>query len=168
MSAAQPDLWQSLTQDWNWLGIVILIWAIGGFTWLGNHYRQIVSARREAAEIRHQRAVELELARRGVLSRKPADDADEAEPLALASFTERWTEAVKSGRPAIMTLPAAVIPSPPGVSRTGVPGECRHERIVPVIDGTGELRKWVCANYPRCDAGFDKSVAIYEPAEGES
>lgn len=166
MGAAHQTAVQWLGDNWVW--IVILVWMLGGFGWAADHYRRIVSARREAAEIRHQRAVELELARRGVPSRKPADDTGEAEPLALASFTERWAGAVKAGREPVV-LPAAVIPSPPGAQPVhGVPGECRHERIVPVIDGTGELRKWVCANYPRCDAEFGKSVAIYEPAEGES
>lgn len=63
-------------------------------------------------------------------------------------------------------VPAAVVAAPPG-SRlvTGPPGPCRHEKIVPIIDGTGELHRWACANVPRCDATFDKSIAIYQPAE---
>ena len=61
-------------------------------------------------------------------------------------------------------LPAAVIPSPPGAQPVrGVPGQCRHERIVPVITGDGVLRRWICANFPRCSAKFDASIAMYEP-----
>jgi hypothetical protein len=99
--------------------------------------------RAEAAELRHRRRVELAQARAGQLY-APVDSGQ-----------------VQVAEPVVF-YPHAVIPSPPGAKPVQItPGPCRHERIVPVINGSGELEKWVCANYPRCLAEFDKSVAIY-------
>ena len=90
-------------------------------------------ARDAAAELRHRRRVELEMAR-----------------------------ARAGAHAAGFAVPAAVIPLPPSAyPLTGAPGACRHEKIVPVITGDGEHVRWLCAN-PRCLARFDKSVAIYE------
>jgi hypothetical protein len=137
-AAAHQDALQWIAQ--NWVGLLILAWFLGVFGWAGETWRRAVNHRREAAEVRHQRQVEIELARRGQLyQHQPARPAA-PEP-----------------------LPAAVIAAPPGALPVrGVPGECRHERIVPVIDGDGDLIKWVCANWSRCDAEFSKSVAIYD------
>jgi hypothetical protein len=74
--------------------------------------------------------------------------------------------AVSRGQPPDVpdtALPAAVIPAPPGARPVrGVPGPCQHERIVPVITSDGELRRWACANYPRCMAWFPPDTAIYD------
>lgn len=159
MGAAHQDTISWLAD--NWVAIVVVIWVLGGFGWMAERWHRAVEARREAAEIRHRRAVELEIARHGVPYIQPAKITDRD----VSGLTARWTEAVKSGRNPVI-LPAAVIASPPGAQPSAaVPGQCRHERIVPVIDDAGELHRWVCANYPRCEAEFDKSVAIYEPAE---
>ena len=63
-------------------------------------------------------------------------------------------------------IPAAVIPSPPSARRTG-PGPCPHDKIIPVIGTDGELLRWICANWPRCDARFHKSIAVYEPNDND-
>lgn len=151
MSAHQTTL-QWLGENWIW--VLIWIWILGGFGWAADHWRRAVAARREAAEIRHQRHVEIELARRGISPGRQEETHDD--------LAARWTQAVSAGRKPV-ALPAAVIPAPPG-SRpvSGSPGPCRHERIVPVITDDGELMRWVCANYPRCDAQFHSSVAVYE------
>jgi hypothetical protein len=137
----------------NWIWVLIWCWVLGIFGWMGDTWRRIVRRREQAAALRHQRAVEIELARRGIPYRRAAaavslprdDDEDEA------------------------ALPAAVIPSPPSARPVrGVPGACRHERIIPVIAADGELKRWICANYPRCEAEFGKDIAIYEPADGPS
>lgn len=125
----------------RWLWVVFWVWLLGGFTWAGEKYRKIGKARRKAVAQRRTYRLELARARAGTSGQV----ADHPVPLSV-------------GTP----LPAAVIPSPPGVQPpAGIPGDCRHEKIVPVIDGDGELRNWICANWPRCDAVFDKSVAVY-------
>jgi hypothetical protein len=163
------DAIQYLADRWLW--VVLWLWLLGGFSWAGKHWRQVRRRAREAAEVRHRRRVELELARRGL------PWPDDPPPPGLAQFAERWTLATAAGRPAVV-LPAAVIPAPPGAQPvlgpgspvwtglTGAPGACRHERIVPVIGSDGELHRWVCANFPRCDAKFDKSVAVYDEPPG--
>jgi hypothetical protein len=93
---------------------------------------------REAAEVRHRRRVELALILAG---QHPGTPVTIEAP-----------------------LPAAVIPYPPGARPAGVPGECQHERIVPVLSNGGDLLRWVCANYVRCEAWWDRSIAVYEPA----
>lgn len=130
----------------NWLWFFVAFWVFGGS--VIETGRRAAKRRRKAAALRHRRRVEIALARQGV----------------------RWSGKGKSrdyignsGLPAA-GLPAAVIPTPPGAQPVrGVPGPCRHERIIPVIGADGELKRWVCANYPRCDAEFEPDVAIYEP-----
>jgi hypothetical protein len=152
----------------NWLTILIWIWILGGFGWAADHWRRAVAARRDAAEIRHRRQVELALIRHGRQADLELLRRGGRQEGLSQSFTERWSQAVEdSHRPA--AVPAAVIPTPPGQGPvTASPGPCRHERIVPVITDGGELVRWICANYPRCDAQFSKSVAIYEPAGEET
>ena len=62
---------------------------------------------------------------------------------------------------------AQAVPVPAGAEPvSGTTGACRHDKgIVPVLDGQGELVRWICAKWPRCDAKFDKSVAVYDPAD---
>lgn len=127
------------------ISIVIIVWFLGGFGWLARKWRQAVHRREENAELQHRRRVELELARQGLISGRP-------EEIVIP----------ESGLPAY-ALPAAVIPAPPGAQPVhGIPGPCRHERIVPVIDDIGDLHKWICAN-TRCGAEFPPGTAIYEP-----
>jgi hypothetical protein len=132
--------------DWSGVWVwIILLWALGVFGAVGDAYRRAVKRRRKAAELRHQRRVELALARSGVTPGK-------GEKI-------RRQEVV-----VVEALPAAVIAAPPGARPVaGVPGKCRHERILPVVTVTGEVVRWVCANYPRCEAEFPADVAIYEP-----
>jgi hypothetical protein len=123
---------------WCWVLGLFLLWSARRLT------RGIRRARREAAELRHRRAVELAYARSG---------------RALPGETEK-TAGVTT------TLPAAVIPTPPGARPLqGTPGPCRHERIVPVIDGDGDVQRWICANFERCDAEFPPGTAMYEAGD---
>lgn len=120
--------------------IIVLFWALGGFAWAAEKYRRVRAAREEAAEVRHRRQVELSAVQAGMLT---------------------YIQDGPSGRPR-MAVPAAVIPAPPGAAPvSAVPGSCRHERIVPVITGDGEVVKWICANHPRCSAEFPPDTAIY-------
>lgn len=120
--------------------VILLLWFFGGgiAAWL-----------RRVSSIRHRRRVELALAQRGMIVRSswhPAGSGDD----------DRET-----------VVPAAVIPAPPGAKAArGVPGRCRHERLLPVLDKDGGLQRWICANYERCDAEFPPDTAIYEPGEG--
>jgi hypothetical protein len=127
-----------------WITWFIVLWLLGVFGSAGEWLRRLHKRQRKALERR--RAYRLELAR------------------ARAGLPYREAQVPAAGSQPDLALPAAVIPAPPGVART-VPGPCRHEKIVPVIGADGELKRWVCANYPRCDAEFDKSVALYEPDE---
>jgi hypothetical protein len=122
--------------------------------WLSRGARRREALADEREELAHRRAVEMELAKQGVMMQGPVAGA---RPAARPEF---------SGQPATeWTLPAAVIPTPPGAQPypQGVPGPCRHEKIIPVFDGDGETLRWICANSPRCEAVFPPSTAIYEP-----
>lgn len=132
----------------NWLWIVIWCWVLGAFSAAGETWRRVARHRRKAAGLRHKRRVELELARSGLVAGKHGK--------------------VKAAAQLTMMMPAAVIPSPPGAMPvTGVPGACRHERILPVITRDGDVVRWICANYQRCDAEFPPDTAIYEPGDDE-
>lgn len=121
----------------NWLWVVIAIWFFGGT--VEEIWRHALKSRRKAVARRRQYRIELARAKAGL----PYPDV--------------------SSRPSEAMVPAAVMPAPPGAAPTRtVPGPCRHEKIVPVIAGDGELLRWVCANYPRCDAQFPPGTAIYE------
>lgn len=132
-----------------WAGALVL-------GWVGDRWRRARLNASRAAELRHQRRVELALARSGQRYRRPGELAgDEYVPPAATG------PGLADGECA---PPAATIPLPPSAyPLTVTPGSCRHEKIVPVITLDGELRRWMCAN-PRCTAEFDKSVAIYEEA----
>jgi hypothetical protein len=121
--------------DIVWITIIVL----GLLSWLGERYRRFRAGLRQAAELKHQRRVELALAQRGRLWRRPGSTGDGE-----------------------YEVPAAVVPLPPSAQPvTRVPGPCRHEKIVPVITLDGEHVRWVCNN-PRCTAEFPASVAVYE------
>lgn len=147
MSVNTHEIGTWISQNWVW--VLIIIWIFGG---------GVAESWRRAVRNRRQHQLNMAYARQGlpppravVVYRDPGDDDDEDD-----EDDEEDPRAV---------LPAAVQPTPPSAKPVrGVPGPCRHESIVPVIDDTGYLHKWVCANYPRCDAEFDRSVALYEPA----
>lgn len=129
----------------NLIAWIIILWCLGVFGWLANRWHQAVAAGRRAAEVRHRRRVELALAQRGQI---------------YQGTTRAEAQAVE------VALPAAVIAAPPGATPVrGVPGPCRHEQIVPVIGDDGELKRWICKNWPRCDAEFPPDVAVYEPSD---
>lgn len=146
-----------------WLTGIGVIWGLSA----------IGSWRRRA----HKRKVELILARQGIVPPPPekkAEDDDDDEFWGPGGFWGDEGDEDKPAAPVISIsvkrghrpLPAAAIPSPPSV-RPSVPGPCRHEKIVPVITRDGELVKWLCANYARCDAEFPRDTAVYDP-EGEA
>lgn len=131
----------------NWVWILIAFWLFSGS--VAGAYRRSVRRHRKATEIRHRRRVEIELARQGVTY--PARGKGKSR------------DYIGNGGQPATGLPAAAIASPPGAQPVrGVPGPCRHERIIPVIGDDGELKRWICANYPRCDAEFEPDIAIYE------
>lgn len=144
----------------QWFGdhvwwIILWMWILGVFGSVADWRRKTLAARR-----RHK--VEMEYARRGL----PSPYAKPPKP-ARPAATGTTGPSVSGGglpMPEYMLLPAAAIPAPPSARMTG-PGPCRHEKIIPVIGTDGELHRWICANFQRCDAVFDKSVAIYEPSE---
>lgn len=128
-------------------GYNISVWDILGALWigslilgcLGDQWRRARLRARQAAELRHQRRVELALAKSGQRYRRPGRLADDE-----------------------FEVPAAVIALPPSAyPLRHVPGACRHEKIVPVITGDGEHVRWLCAS-PRCSAEFPPDIAIYE------
>jgi hypothetical protein len=129
----------------NWLWVLILFWVFGGGVaeWIRVQARR----HRKAVERRRQYRVQLAYARHGMPYQAP-----------------RATETAQRDGGYDMALPAAVIPAPPGALPVrGVPGQCRHERIIPVITDGGEVRKWICANWTRgCAAEFPPEIAVYE------
>jgi len=111
--------------------------------------RSIARHHRESGEIRHQRRVELALARTGQFPR----------------LLPRTTAGPENGSdpPGTWIVPSAVIASPPGARPArGVPGPCRHEEIVPVISQYGKVLRWLCANHDRCEAVFPADTSLYE------
>jgi hypothetical protein len=129
-------------QDISGGGLLILIMLAW---WLaGKVIRNVAASHRAALEARHRRRVELACAK--AAHRLPGIPAE---------------------HPEAAPVPAAVIPAPPGARVTNtsvVPGPCRHEKIVPVITGDGDVVRWLCANYPRCTAEFGPDTAVYESA----
>jgi hypothetical protein len=129
--------------EWDIMAGIIL--AMMFFSGIARICRNLAAAHREQAEVRHRRRLELAYARAAHRMRSEPALHPDAEP-----------------------LPSAVIPAPPGAFPANrVPGRCRHERIVPVITDGGDVRRWLCANYPRCTAEFDADTALYE-APGET
>ena len=142
--------WEWLVQNWIWLLIVWMI--IGGA--IEEAWRRMVASRRAAGELRHRRRLEIEAVRRGVTLPPPGSRA--------VTAGGDISGLVSTGDGTVNVLPDAVIPRPPEARPvTGTPGPCRHGKIVPVITDSGGLEKWLCANYPRCEAEFPASVAIY-------
>lgn len=158
--------------------IIFWVWLIGGSV-AGTTWEAVRRARRrrrleKAAAVRHRREVELALARHGQLL--PTSTGAIVVPPAEAAKGKGGkgkggkAEADVSGWqapawPKITAVPAAVIPSPPSAKPLlPVPGECRHERIVPAITGDGDVVAWLCANAPRCEAQFPPGIAVYAPA----
>jgi hypothetical protein len=138
--AAHADAVHWLAENWLWA--VIAFWVFGGS--VEEWWRRTRKRHRKAAELRHRRRVELARAKAG----QPYTGA---------------RPAVMAGMPDV-ALPAAAIAAPPSARpAVAVPGPCQHEKIIPVITADGELVRWVCANYPRCDAKFPPSTALYEP-----
>lgn len=163
----------------NWLWIIIWAWILGFFGFCEETLRRFGARRRRRGELKHQRAVELALARRGLVRlpapgkpRPPApavlyDDWDDLDD------EDDWDEPHRLYRPlgdSEFELPAAVIPAPPSAQPVRrVPGPCRHEKIAPVftdLEGHGDMTlvRWVCAS-PRCDAEFPAGIAVYEEPE---
>ena len=148
MSANTHEIGTWISENWIW--VLIIIWVFGG---------GVAESWRRAVRNRRQHQLNMAYARQGlppprsVVYRDPDDDDED---------DEGWDDEEDPRA----VLPAAVQPTPPSAKPVRVvPGPCRHESIVPVIDDTGYLHKWVCKNYPRCTAEFDRSVALYEPAE---
>jgi hypothetical protein len=147
MSAVHPaglSLWD----------LLVIFWIISGVcAAVGAGCRFLFGFCQDALALRHQRRIEV--IRAGW--QPPCEGPAPAGPQVMMRL-----DAV-SGLLAETVLPAAVIPAPPGARPvTRAPGRCRHERIVPVISGDGELHRWICANYPRCAAKFPADVAVYE------
>jgi len=124
------------------IGWIVIGWFVYAFL-LRPAVRGAVRARRDAAELRHRRQVELLYAAAG---RPPAN---------VRVIPDQG-----------IPQPAAAIPAPPGArSARGIPGPCRHEQIIPVINGGGDVLRWICANYPRCEADFPAGTAVYEEGD---
>lgn len=148
VSAAHETVVQWLSDNWFW--VLLWMWVLGVFGTIGEHWRKAVARRRQ-----HQ--INMTYARRGIPP--PYSGAASAK-----DYLDEWDEEDEEYEEYELVLPAAAIPSPPSARHSG-PGPCQHEKIVPVIDDDGELLRWICANYPRCEAEFHKSVAIYEPRD---
>jgi hypothetical protein len=129
----------------NWIWVVILIWFFGGGIAEWVHIQ--AKRHRKAVERRRQYRIQMAYAKAGMQYQAP-------QAIGAAQRDGGYD----------MALPAAVIPAPPGARPVrGVPGQCRHERIVPVITDGGEVRKWICANWTRgCAAEFPPEIAVYE------
>lgn len=141
------DIWSVLFACWLF-GIMLLGGLGEAWRRTRKHGRQALELRSKAAAIRHQRKLELACARAGL----PLPDRKKRVPTATAGNCS--------------PLPAAAVAAPPGAQPvTGIPGACRHERVIPVIGADGDLKRWICANHGRCAAEFDKSIAVYEPEE---
>jgi hypothetical protein len=130
----------------NWVWVLLAFWFVAGGT--GEGLRRLLRERRQ-----HQ--LNMAYARQGlppsvIVRYRDEDDEDE------------WDDEDEEDE----ALPAAVIPAPPSARPVrGVPGPCRHEKIIPVIGDDGEHKRWICANFQRCEAVFDKAVAVYEPGQ---
>lgn len=123
--------------DQNWLWVVFAFWFFGGT--IEETWRRLRKQHRKSVAAKRQYRIELARAKAGLLYQD------------------------KQPRQAEAMVPAAVIPAPPGAAPSRmVAGPCRHERIVPVISRDGDLLRWLCANYPRCEAVFPPGTAIYE------
>lgn len=148
MSTQHIDLVRWWSDNWIW--VLILIWFFGGgvVEWL-----HVQAKRRRKVERRRQYRIELARAKAGLPYQAP-----------------QAIGAVQADGGYDMALPAAVIPAPPGAQPVrGVPGQCRHEKIVPVITDGGEVRKWICASWTRgCAAEFPPEIAVYEGDLDES
>lgn len=173
----------------NWLWVIIWAWILG---FCEETLRRFGLRRRRRAELKHQRAVELALARRGLVRHQPAapararppvpvipddaDDWDEDDDWDDEDDLDEEDEPHRVYRPrgdSEFALPAAVIPAPPAAQPVRqVPGPCRHEKIVPVftdLEGHSDMTlvRWVCAS-PRCDAEFPAGIAVYEEPGGRA
>jgi hypothetical protein len=161
MSSQHVDLVRWWSDNWVW--ILVLIWVFGGGVaeWIHVQARK----RRKAIERRRKYKIELARARAGL----PYGDRQviAGEVSGIVSTGDDALNVQHRGYD--MALPAAVIPAPPGAQPVrGVPGPCRHEKIVPVITREGEVVKWICANWTRgCDAEFPAGIAVYEPEDDE-
>jgi hypothetical protein len=149
MSTNTHEIGMWISQNWWW--VLILFWVFGGG--IAESWRRMIRNRRQ-----HQ--INMAYARRGlppprqiVVYRDPDDEGwDEGD-------AEDWDEDDEDQK---VVVPAAVQPTPPGAKPVRVvPGPCQHESVVPVINDEGYLEKWICKNYPRCTAEFDRSIAMY-------